>query len=468
MSWRLNLQDASFRGVPFKVSSSDTGIGRRNVVHQFPQRDTPFVEDLGRDTDEFTITGYVIQTIDNGHNYFDDRDELIDALRTEGVGTLVHPFLGEQKVALVEKARIQENFDRGGMATFTMSFVRGETDGTGFLTSIDYIGTVDASVDQSINMSGDNFTDNFVIPSQGYSRDNIIADATEFISMNKKAILSAKGVVSSTVSSALGILSTNVVNINDILASPNATATMMDTSIKAFLNIIGEAGSPVTSGIVGGWSGEYRGDVLSFPTDSLTPILGKSAVSGLVEMNRFGESAETSSPSTYGGSLEPITISTVNSARMALNRLYMINLARNFALIMACGIAIRIDYDSYDESVETMNIIVEAMDGHLIKLGDEAATDTYRDYNLLDDNNDMYSAMEQLRADFIKSMKEVGTSLAVIVEYKCPPDGITSLEIAYDRYMDLDRAEDIFQRNKTMVQHPGFLPGGQIIEILSE
>lgn len=466
MSWRDNLQDASFRGFPFKVSVSETGVGRRNVVHQYPQRDTPYIEDLGQDTDEFVVTGYVIQNRENGFNYFEERDNLIFALREPGPGTLIHPFLGSQRVSLVGKARIRETFDRGGIATFDMTFVRTD-DEVLLISTIDYIGTVDESVTKSTNNMCDCFVQNFVIPTLGYSREGIIADATKFIAMNKKAVLAVKGSLSTSISQALGVLSTNIVNINDILSTPSDCATMINSSVGSFLYLIGEEGE-VVGGVLGDWSGEYIGEVVTLPGDSLPIDLGTSAVLSLVEMNRFGESLTESDPSSYGGQLEDIDVITENRARQSLNRIYMVNLIRGLALINACKVAIRISYSSYNQAIEMLNSIVNAMDDYLEKLGDEAADDTYRDYNFRDDNNEMYSAIVQLRADFIKAMKNIGASLAVIIDYKCPADGITSLEIAYDRYMDLDRAEDIFQRNKIRVQHPGLLPGGQNIEILSE
>jgi len=80
----------------------------------------------------------------------------------------------------------------------------------------------------------------------------------------------------------------------------------------------------------------------------------------------------------------------------------------------------------------------------------------------------MYTAIDQLRKTFVTVMKDVGASLAVIIDYEVPPDGMTTLELAYDRYSDLDRADNIYERNRLAVRHPGFLPGGQTIEILNE
>jgi prophage DNA circulation protein len=42
------------------------------------------------------------------------------------------------------------------------------------------------------------------------------------------------------------------------------------------------------------------------------------------------------------------------------------------------------------------------------------------------------------------------------------------LVLAYEQYGDVEREEEIFLRNKILIKHPGFLPGGEVLEILSE
>lgn len=39
MTWKDRLQDASFRGVPFKVEEESAGTGRRVETHEYPNRD---------------------------------------------------------------------------------------------------------------------------------------------------------------------------------------------------------------------------------------------------------------------------------------------------------------------------------------------------------------------------------------------------------------------------------------------
>ncbi|WP_270796216.1 DNA circularization N-terminal domain-containing protein [Aeromonas sp. QDB11] len=84
MSRTDRLQPASFRGVAFKVDSDDLQVGRRTVLHEYPGRDTPSVEDLGRETREYAISAYLI-----GHDFIAERDRLIEALEQAGPGDLV-------------------------------------------------------------------------------------------------------------------------------------------------------------------------------------------------------------------------------------------------------------------------------------------------------------------------------------------------------------------------------------------
>lgn len=118
MAWRANLVDASFRGVGFQVNETEAPIaGRRLAVHEYPGRDEPFVEDLGRRTKKWSIEAFVI-----GDNYATVRDRLIDACDMPGAGELVHPYLGSLQVAC-EGCDLMERTREGRMARFSLSFV---------------------------------------------------------------------------------------------------------------------------------------------------------------------------------------------------------------------------------------------------------------------------------------------------------------------------------------------------------
>ena len=107
---------ASFRGVPFRTTDSDTGVGRRNEVHEYPMRDLPYADDLGR-AREFQVNGYVV-----GENYLQERDALIEALEAYGPGELIHPKYGMLNVVVLGRVSIRESHTEGGIARFAITF----------------------------------------------------------------------------------------------------------------------------------------------------------------------------------------------------------------------------------------------------------------------------------------------------------------------------------------------------------
>ena len=121
MSWRDNLRPASFRGVPFFVEGADQQGGRRQAVHEFPQRDDVFVEDLGLRPHEFRIDGYVL-----GADYMAARDALIQAANEAGPGTLVHPYRGSLTVSCLDWT-MRESDREGGIAWVTLTFIASAT-----------------------------------------------------------------------------------------------------------------------------------------------------------------------------------------------------------------------------------------------------------------------------------------------------------------------------------------------------
>lgn len=122
MGWREELRPASFRGVPFQVLDSTFEGGRRHAVHEYPQRDNPFVEDLGRMAESFRLEAFIL-----GDDYMARRNALARVCRTRGTtrglpgGELVHPYLGSMQV-VCEGFRIRETFAEGRMARVSLRF----------------------------------------------------------------------------------------------------------------------------------------------------------------------------------------------------------------------------------------------------------------------------------------------------------------------------------------------------------
>lgn len=118
MSWKDNLQDASLRGIAFKVDSDEATFGRRVQVHEYPNRDKPWAEDLGRATRRLSVQAYLI-----GDDFFKQRNRLIEAIEKPGSCTLVHPYYGEMTVVVDDAVRISHSQSEGRMCRISFSFV---------------------------------------------------------------------------------------------------------------------------------------------------------------------------------------------------------------------------------------------------------------------------------------------------------------------------------------------------------
>lgn len=118
MSWKDKLQPATFRGVAFGVDGHELTAGRRVQTHEYPQRDKPYAEDLGRATRKISVEAFLV-----GPDYMDARDRLLEAIEKAGPGELVHPWHGRMTVNIDGECRVREHRAEGGYCTATLAFV---------------------------------------------------------------------------------------------------------------------------------------------------------------------------------------------------------------------------------------------------------------------------------------------------------------------------------------------------------
>jgi hypothetical protein len=153
--WRDALLPAMYDGVPFFC---DTGIresGRRAVIHEFPKREFPYAEDMGRKAMQYSVRGYVIAYVrDVGtdptaanqvftsmpvggfaaslfmRDYRIARDLLQARLDKPGAGVLQLPNMGRAGAggaltltAVCSGYRMTEEDRLGGFCVFDMTFV---------------------------------------------------------------------------------------------------------------------------------------------------------------------------------------------------------------------------------------------------------------------------------------------------------------------------------------------------------
>lgn len=131
--WRhLHLVQASFNNAMFFCEANSRESGRRIVEHEFPKKELPYAEDMGRHAREFTVRAYcIVFPYDRDQNapqqlfmrdYTIIRNRLIDALETEGPGVLQLPTQPAQTVVCT-KYRLTEEERFGGYCTFDITFL---------------------------------------------------------------------------------------------------------------------------------------------------------------------------------------------------------------------------------------------------------------------------------------------------------------------------------------------------------
>ena len=87
------------------------------MTHQYPQRDEPFTEDLGRAAREYEISAFVL-----GEDCVDQAYAVRDAIEQPGPGTLVHPEFGEVQVIARPGGSMSFSQTRR-IVRFTLTFV---------------------------------------------------------------------------------------------------------------------------------------------------------------------------------------------------------------------------------------------------------------------------------------------------------------------------------------------------------
>lgn len=469
MAWRDNLIQASFRGVDFFVSSHDYSVGRRTQISQYPFKDKPYTNDLGLDIDEFLIEAYIIANQTNNQDYFQQRDALITAIKKSGPGKLVHPYLGEHSVVLSARARVRESFIDGGMVRFTLSFVKaGDT--KDLSSSIEPITLVDESAEDAIDTTLDSFYDQYTVENEpGWSISRMTDDFSEFINMGKGQISKLRNAGGSSIETVKSTFDDARNTMIEYVRYPCQIGNAAVDAMNSVLETANIVGSGYLGRIIGQCSERILTERLSVTGDIVNQILGRSMIDSLIGISgksfSTGFGAETSL-STDLGSLVDISVTTEARARQAANRLAFINMIKAVSIVTSARIAIRTDYDSFQDSQEDQDKIADSIDYFLSKLGDESASDPFSDFGIYTDNRNLYDSISDLRATLVKAMRVNALALPNEIVFEANPLGINALQLAYDRYEDIERMDEIFFRNQPSTNHPGFMNGE--LKILDE
>ncbi len=149
------LLPASFRLIPFLVTSSTLNAGRKIITHEYPNETFRYDEDLGGKLRKFSLTAVVSK------EYFERRTLLIAALNQAGSGLLIHPFYGAIQVS-VPNYYIREMNSEIGRAVIDIDF---EETGTNIfpLFGLENISGISDLIDSSFNDMSEEISTRYII-----------------------------------------------------------------------------------------------------------------------------------------------------------------------------------------------------------------------------------------------------------------------------------------------------------------
>lgn len=403
-SLSTKLRKASYNGVNFEVSNSNLKFGRRVVVHEYPQQDVPYGEDLGKATRIITLSAFIV-----GADYASRSKKLIEALEkpvTEP-GTLVHPWLGSLKVYLSEKPQITWNLAQR-LVTFNLTFVEaGQLNKPKAGTS--WGDKLRAKVDSFMNEALDNFGINM---SNIDNLTNNIAD-----------------VIDGSVSDVLGCLSD----------SPISSMFDLDDTISDLAN---NAGSLLSQ------------SPLDFGTEFINALgLGSycNSVRNWRDCSKGLTDVVTSPKLTY--TKNDTSTDKANKAVTTFSRQVMLANALGSASLIASSIDSDTDDEqevttrSDDEIRQIRNDLLNAIEQEMI--------------NAENDDNNLYESLEELYIDTYQTLTNEILQDSELVDVKLPTT-TPLLVLAYDKYENAKRADEIARRNN--VVNPCFASDNLILQ----
>lgn len=354
MSWKEQLQPASFRGVTFAVDTIDTVFGRRNQLHEYPQRDEPYGEDLGKKAREYTINAFII-----GDDYFADRDALIAAIEeNESPGTLIHPTLGT-KTVIPKDCRVIYSNQEGSLERFVLTFI--EAGNNSFPDGLeDLQALVDLFSTDAISGILSNFESVFAVSNfPGF----VLQAATTLGSSFVTTLLSAVGV---------GIPDADL--FATFMESLNAFSDSMDSEVS----------TPATFG--GHISSLITGLTQIYPDPHHAYIAQK-------RLTQFGDGVLS------------VMESTPSRIQEADNQEAIINLIKNSAAIEMVRITSLLDYASRQDAIAIRDEVDDILEERILALADAG-------------NDEQYTVISDARAMMIKDINVRGAKFPDILTIK--------------------------------------------------
>ncbi|UHH28291.1 DNA circularization N-terminal domain-containing protein [Pseudomonas veronii] len=452
-TWPEMLNQASFRGVPFAVYGGDARFGRRLALHEYPGRDKPYIEDMGRSTRRIRMSGFLVtdSLVYGGGSVLAQRDALVAAVEAAGPGALMHPTLGALKVSVPsEGLSVIERWDMGRYFEISIVFIESGdrvfpsiTTSTGSLldklaaalglsSALDFVRKVIGGVTAVINAVEGVIKFGRAIVSMVVG---VIADFQVLVGRITRDVRSITSLASmmtgnfgryanGNVSSALTVskkAKDSTATMADLIAKNTTNRAAVDAAMDALV---------VAAANLDASSGQQFTDAVQGVMDALVASIADpgNAIELLGSLARFKPTPVTGS-GVVGASLEVAQDAT----SALLRRAAMASIGKVVAAYVPT---------SYDGAMTTMETVTGFIDGELLVAGDGG-------------DDESYSALVALRQAVVNALTTTGATLPTLetFTFRAP---MSALAMANRLYRDTGRTDELIQQANPV--HPAFMP----------
>lgn len=409
MSAPAHFQPGSFRGASFRTEFHERTGGRRVAVHEFPARDEPVVEDLGRRARQFSIDCHVM-----GDSYGAERDALIEALEGAGPGLLVHPWFGSMMVSVLDYSA-SETTEEGRIGRFRIMFIEAglPAPAPGALGN----GQASASTaDSVIADAGGIFAGQFSIEGAAAFVEDGATDTIKGIATVTEIAAGLRGGIGPTLRAFASGLRFLPDNIGGLLRAPAQLGISLTGLVQAVSALDGSGGRRTRL--------QPFEIMLDWVPDQ--PVFPERTPQRIMEAD---------------------------------NRRALLQLFRTASAAELVRSAATLSYPSYDAAVATRDGIADRLDILAVQAadrGDDASA----------------ALLDRLRLALARDIARIAPTLERTYRLRLPAT-IPALVLSHRLYADRRdagvspeaRAQGIVERNN--VRHPGFLPAATELELLT-
>lgn len=408
-SAQKKLRKASYCGVPFEVKEADVTVGRRVQVFEYPQRDVPFAEDLGRSARRFKVVAFV-----TGIDYVEKMKKLVEKLETRGSGELIHPWLG-RLVVTPEKTSTVKYTNRLRYAEVSIDFVEtgeklypsqtGDTQKKTRLTAAGLLKSYCDNVLKELNLDG---AQDFVAAALSGDLNNILQidalkDIAEMFDMAEE--------VADLASDAMTLLSSDP----KVLVNRMTNALGLGgwaTSVNSWRKVVRQVSRLTKSDTVNSKKSETMDPASPEFVEAKAYEVLQSLIRGIAISNAVGASANVGTELDRVNESEPVRVM------------------------------------AYEELIGVRDELLSCIDEEMLKTS----------------NDNVYQALEEARAAVWEDMTLRSENRARLLSFT-PSEVQPALVLAYDYYGDSSRDTEIVERNN--IRRPGFVPAVSL-KLLSE